>query len=51
MGGIKISLNGLVMVPIFLAKSHEIGTIKSEQGDFSEYLKLLVFGSASGNGF
>jgi hypothetical protein len=40
-----------LMVPIFFTKSNQIGTIKSEQGDFSVYLKPLFFCSTSGRGF
>ncbi len=39
------------MVPIFFAKSQQVGTIKSEQGDFSVYLKLLFFAAQVGGAF
>ncbi len=40
-----------LMVPIYFTKSNHIGTIKSVQGDFSVYFKLLFFCSTSGTGF
>jgi hypothetical protein len=39
-----------LMVPIFFTKSNQVGTIKSEQGDFSVY-KLLFFAAQVGRGF
>jgi len=40
-----------LMVSIFFSKSHQIGTIKFEQGDFSKYLKLLFFAAQVGGAF
>jgi hypothetical protein len=43
-------LNGLDGTEFF-TKSNQIGTIKSEQGDFSVYLKLLFFAAQVGRAF
>ncbi len=40
-----------LIVTIFFTKSHQIGTLKSEQGDFSIYLKPLFFCRTIGKGF
>jgi hypothetical protein len=41
----------VVSVPIFFTKSHQIGTIKSEQGDFPYIWSYCFFAAQVGGAF